>query len=355
MTGTVRVGYAGLDHHHRAPYLRTLADLPVEVTCACEPDPTFDVGSVADLGGVPVYGSVEELLDRESVDVLWVTLSNRDTPDAIVAAVERGVDVYTEKPAARTDADLERVAAAAERSGATVGVSYAWRGHPVSRELRERANEGFFGGVRSFEARFLASKLRFRDTDHYLFDRAASRGGILQWLGIHWIDLVPWILDDPVVEVAADTDSDHPGVDVEDSATLQVRTASGALGTFRCGYHLNEGRYDTYVGINGADAGSRWDPMGREFGFEGETTLELERTDDRWVSTPHRTLTYEYDGAPGYGGQWGREFARQFLDARESPGVSVPAGLDDARRVLRVLDAAYEAAESDRWVRVVRD
>lgn len=349
---TVDIGYVGLDHHHRAPYLETLAELPVEVTCACEPDPSFDVDMVDGLGDVPVYGSVEALLDREDVDVLWITLSNRDTPAAMMAALDRGIDVYTEKPAARTDADLVPVVKAAEVSDATVGVSYAWRGHPVSRELRERATEGFFGDVRSFEARFLASSLAFRDTDHYLFDRAASRGGILQWLGIHWLDLVPWILDDPVTAVAADTASEFGGVDVEDSATLQLRTESGALGTLRCGYHLNEGRYDTYVGINGADAGSRWDPMGREFGFDGETALELERTDERWTSTPWRTLSYEYDDAPGYGGQWGREFVEQFFRARESPDVDVPAGLEDARRVLRLLDAAYEAAGSDRWVSV---
>lgn len=347
----VRVGYVGLDHHHRAPYLDTLATLPVEVTCACEPDPSFDA-AVPGLDDVPVYDSVEDLLDGETVDLLWVTLSNRDTPDAVVTALDRGIDVYTEKPAARTATDLDRVIEAADRSDATVGVSYAWRSHPISRGLRERADDGFFGDVRSFEARFLASKLRFRDTDHYLFDRGASRGGILQWLGIHWIDLLPWILDDPVVEVAADTASGHPTVDVEDGATLQVRTASGAHGTFRCGYRLNEGRYDTYVGIEGSDAVSRWDPMGRVFGFDGETTLELERTDDEWASSPRRTLTYEYDDAPGYGGQWGREFVEAFLDARTSSGAVVPAGLDDARRVLAVLDAAYKAAESGGWVPV---
>lgn len=64
---TVRVGYAGLDHHHRAPYLETLASLPVEVTAACEPDSTFDADSVPGLGDAPVYDSADELLDSESI------------------------------------------------------------------------------------------------------------------------------------------------------------------------------------------------------------------------------------------------------------------------------------------------
>lgn len=346
------VGYIGLDHHHCEPYLQTLAQLPATVTCACEPNPAFDSGSVEGLNDVPIYRSTESLLESENVDIVWITLSNRDTPSVITTALDHGIDIFTEKPAARTSADLEPVVSAAESSDSTVCVSYAWRGHPIIRDLRNRAADGFFGNVRAFEARFLASNLIYRDLNHYLFDAAASRGGILQWLGVHWLDVIPWLLNDPIARVSADISYGFDGTDVEDGATVQLQTESGAIGTLNAGYYLEDERYDTHIAIHGTSGRCAWDPVGRTFGFDGQTTLELERVDGEWQSTPRRRITHDYDPSSGYGGQWGLEFVQQFLEARRSEETSVPATIRDALDVLRVLDAAYEAAESSQWVTV---
>lgn len=352
MSGTATVGYLGLDHHHCEPYLQSLDQLPVEVTCAAEPDASFTADTVDSLPtDATLYRSYRELLDAEDVDVAWITLSNRETPEVVRAAAERGIDVYAEKPMARTAADLEPVVDAVRRQDVTVAASYPWRAHPIARELRSRAAAGFFGEVRSLFARFVASGLSHRDTSHYLFDDEASRGGILQWLGVHWIDLVPWILDDPIVRVTARRTQGTADVDVEDGMDLQFETESGALGMLQSGYFLREGRYDTAIDIYGADGRASWDPMGRTFGFDDETALELDSEDDAWASSPRRTITYDYEPTPGYGGRWGLAFMRSFLDARAGDG-RVGADLGDALRVLRVLDAAYRSADEDRPVRV---
>ncbi|WP_255171485.1 Gfo/Idh/MocA family protein [Natrononativus amylolyticus] len=346
------IGYIGLNHHHTEPYLGTLAELPADVTCACEPDESFDTDAVDGLGDVPLYREPETLLEAEAPDAVWITLSNRETPRVVEAAVDRGIDVYTEKPAARTAADLEALVETAEGSDATVCVSYTWRGHPASAELRSRAAQGFFGDLRALEARFLASQLAYRDADHYLFDRAASRGGIVQWLGIHWIDLLPWILDDPIARVNASLEFETPGVDVEDGAVVQFELASGTMGSLQCGYYLREGRYDTALSITGMDGRATWDPMGDYFGFEDETTVEFESTSDEYASTPRRFLTYDYEPVPGYGGGFGYDFMAQFLEARVNDDVDVPADLRDALEVVRVLDAIYESAKAEGWVAV---
>lgn len=346
------IGYVGLDHHHAEPYLESISELPATLAAVCEPNEDFSVDEVNGVGTAPRYREPGTLLDEADPDVLWVTLSNRDTPAVIEAAVERGVDVYTEKPAARTAAELEPVVETAEESDATVGVSYTWRGHPASHELRSRAGAGFFGDVRSVGARFLASQLAYRDADHYLFDREASRGGIVQWLGIHWIDLLPWILSDPIARVNATLARGTSDVDVEDGAALQLEFASGGIGTLECGYYLREGRYETELSITGTDGRAAWDPMGDYFGFDDETTVEFESTRAEYASTPRRYITYEYDPMPGYGGGYGLDFMEQFLEARVSTDVAVPAGLEDALQVLRVLDAVYESADAGTWVDV---
>lgn len=345
------IGYVGLDHHHAEPYLRTLETVPASVTCACEPDPEFDASSVSSLGDVPIYDELETLLTSEPLDAVFLTLPNRSTPGTLEQALDAGVDVYTEKPAARTAAELEPLLSRVETADATVCVSYPWQSHPIATELRTLVDEGFFGDVRAFDARYVASQLSFRDTSHYLFDAEASGGGILQWLGIHWLQLLTWLLDEPITRVNASTTRGTDGVDVEDGATLQLKTASGALGTLQCGYYLGADLYDTHLDIYGTDGRSSWDPMGREFGFDGETTLELDDASGDWVSTPHRTITHDYDPEPGYGGSWGKAFIESFFDACDGDGET-PVTLDDALDVLRILDAAYESTETDEWVDV---
>ena len=346
------IGYVGLDHHHRAPYLESIERLPVEVTCACEPDESFDVDSIDDIGDVPVYHDAKQLLAEEDVDALWVTLSNRDAPDVIQAAAEAGVHVYTEKPIARTAAELAPVVDAVESSESVVCVSLNWRWHPISRELKRRIESGFFGEMRTFDTRFIASALHNRDADHYLYDREVSRGGIVQWLGVHYIDLLSWLIEeDPIRRVNASLSYGTPGVEVEDGATIQLETESGVVGNHQCGYYLREGRYDTQVNLYGSETQSTWDPMGPTFGFDDETTLELDSQRPEWASTPHRSITYEYTDVPGYGGQWGLEFMEDFLAACDGNGP-VPVGLDDAMRLLRILDAVYESADRGEWVTV---
>jgi predicted dehydrogenase len=348
---TPTVGYIGLDHHHCEPYLRSLDQLPVEITCACEPNQSFEIDSVGGLEYVPIYRDPEELIIQEDVDVVWVTLSNRDTPATIRTAVKSGVDVFTEKPAARTADELRDVAALVNSSDATVCVSYPWRMHPIATELREQARGGFFGDIRAFELRFVASQLAYRDTSHTLFDRDASRGGILQWLGVHWVDLIAHILNDPIERVNSSLTQHSDAIDIEDGCVLQLETASGAVGTLQCGYYLREGRYDTNISIYGTRGRAEWDPIGREFGFDDQTELTLETTGDEWTSTPQRTIVHEYNPAPGYGGRWGLEFIETFFEARNGD-TPVSVTLDDAMHVLCVLDAAYESAERDQWMTI---
>ena len=347
------VGYVGIDHHHTAPYLESLATLPVDLIAVCEPNESIPFDSVRGISEVQQFREYEVFLDEIGPDIIWVTLSNRDTPAVIHKALQRDIDVYSEKPGARTARELQPLVELERERDVTVGISYPWRSHPAAVRLREFAREGAFGQVRSVAGRFNASQVRFRDTDHYLFDNEASRGGILQWLGVHWVDLLPWILDDLIVRVCAVMDEDAT-VDVEDSASVQCEFESGASGTLSCGYYLRKGRYDTLLHITGMGGRAVWDPMGDYFGFDEETTLEYESTAKADAPAPRNYVTYSYEPTPGYGGEFGRQFMKQFLDARASSQVAVPAGLSDALRVLRVLDAAYESADSGSWVEVDR-
>jgi len=362
------IGYIGVDHHHRDPYFAIASGLDVDITAVCEPGRRVDVANltamddrpdeitteganVADLvRGATVYEDPDELIADSDVDIVWITYRNDETPAIVETAVEHGVHVISEKPIGRTAADLESVAVRANESGVTVSPTTFYRKNPIAMELRDRVRDGFFGDVWTVEGRFNASQLAYRNTDHYIYDRDSSRGGALQWIGPHWVDMMPWVLDDPIARVNAQT-HDADECDVEAGAVLQFETRDGTLGTYHTGYYLNDRGKDTSLGIYGTEAQART-PIHHD-SLQHEPTVPLELTADHsdWSGTATRTIDYEfsYDRFP----QWGdyvRDYFEAYFDGYETGNV--PATVDDVVQLLRVLDAAYESASRDEWVSV---
>jgi predicted dehydrogenase len=365
---TVNVGYIGVEHHHRDPYFAVASGLDLDITAVCEPgqeiavddltamderpdEITTEGQNVTDLvGGATAYTDPEELLADGDVDVVWITYRSDETPSIIDAAVDEGVHVVSEKPIARTADDLAPIARKANDAGVTVSPTFYYRTNPVAMDLRDRVEAGFFGDVWTVEGRFNASQLSFRDTSHYIYDAATSRGGALQWVGPHWVDVMPWILNDPIASVNArfhDADS----CDVDAGAVLQFETEGGTLGTFHTGYYLSDRSKDTHFGLYGTEAQAQT-PLHHDT-LMHEPTLPLDLTAEHfdWSAAPRRTVEYEftYDRFPAWG-----DFIYDYFEAFFA-GVEtgdVPATVDDAVQLLRVLDAAYESAQRDGWAAV---
>jgi Predicted dehydrogenases and related proteins len=365
---TATVGYVGFDHHHRDPYLAIASGLDVEITAVCEPGREIDLDGVAAMddrpdeittegqsvgdlvAGATVYEDPDRLLADADVDVVWITYRNDEVPGIVETAVENGIHVISEKPIARTADDLEPVAEYATDEGVTVAPTTFYRKNPVLLDLRERIREGFFGDVWTVEGRFNASQLSYRNTDHYIYDRATSRGGALQWIGPHWADLMPWVLEDPIASVNARF-HDADVADVDAGAVLQFETESGTLGTYHTGYYLDERGKDTHLGIYGTDAQARTPVHHDSLQHEPAVPLEITADDPDWSGTPRRTVEYEfgYDRFPAWG-DYVQDYFEAFFAGHESGDV--PATVDDAVQLLRVLDAAYDSAERGGWVDV---
>lgn len=362
-----KIGYVGVDHHHRDPYLQLSAALPVEVTALCEPGKDYTAKDVrphtdrpdeiategADISAIAeratIYADPEELIADSGVDVIWVTYRNDEVPDIIDAAIEHDVDVISEKPLARTAADLRPIAERAAAADVTVGVNYIYRYTGAAGVLRAKVESGFFGDIWSVDGRYIGSKLDYRNRAHYIYDDAISRGSALQWIGIHWIDLFMYVLGEPITSVCAQSRTPSDG-EIDEGMVVQFETASGVMGTFQTGYYLSEPEKDTRFAIYGRNATA--DTPVHHNQIDGETVpLETTSDDEAWVTAPKRRteLSYGYDRFPAWGDYVWKYFSDYFA-GRESGDV--PADVDDAVRVLSVLDAAYESADVGGWIDV---
>ena len=367
----LRVGYVGVEHHHRDPYFQIAATLPVEITAICEPGEEIDVADIAPLAdrpdeiesagedvtgvvaGASTYAEPQALIESGEVDAIWITYANDAVPAIVETAVENDVDVISEKPIARTAGDLESIAERADERGVTISPTYFYRANPIVEELRERIGSGEFGEIWSIEGRFIASQLSYRDTSHYIYDAERSRGGAFQWVGLHWLDTKMYVLDDPITRVSARlAEPAAAEVDVEAGGTVQFETRRGTLGTFQSGYYLGERGKDTHLGIYGTEAQART-PVHHD-AMADEPTAPLEIVSDRsdWAAAPRRTTDYEfaYEQFPAWG-DYVREFFARVVSGICGEGES-PTTAADAVRTLRVLDAIYESAASEQWVDV---
>ncbi|MBT5714323.1 Gfo/Idh/MocA family oxidoreductase [Candidatus Poribacteria bacterium] len=341
----IHFGLIGGAHPHSKAHLKTLQHLP-EVTAITVADADETVGAAyADEDKVTrVVTRLQDALDSDATHV-FVCARNDRAPGVIEACARAGKHIIAEKPLAVSLPAFDSARAAVEESGVTLTVVYQARLHPITVAARQFIADGILGTPIAAEARMVTSQVRFRDPSHWLFNDAQAGGGILSWLGCHYLDLLAYVLDDDYASVSAHAEClAGEDIDVEDVAMLSLRFRRGALATMTAGYLLAlspggymSGAYDTHIGVYGTKGRLWWDPV-------RSTTLHVESAHPSWASAPRREMQFEVASSPAYGGVYGEEFVRQFIRASLGEGEP-PSSLRDGVRVLELLDAAYRSAE----------
>ena len=183
--------------------------------------------------GGRVYGDLDELLDREGLDVLHVCTPHHLHAPMAVNALRRGVHVLLEKPVATTIIDAQAVADAAAAGPAMVGVCLQNRYNTTSRRIRALLDSGALGTV--LDGR--ASVTWFRDSGYYARRPwrgtwAQAGGGVLINQAIHTLDLLQWLLGD-VAHTRGHADRlVLDDIEVEDTAMMQLTHADGVRSIF---------------------------------------------------------------------------------------------------------------------------
>ena len=220
------------------------------------------------------FASVDEALAWGEFDAV-----TNVTPDAAHFAttmpfLAAGKHVLCEKPLATNAADAEAMAAAAARAGVVNMVNLSYRNVPALQKAAQMVREGAIGTIRHFEASYLQSWLTQPAWGHWdresqwLWRLSTAHGskGVLGDVGIHILDFATFVAGMEATQVSCllQTFDKAPGgrigdyvLDANDSATMQLRLANGALGTvaatrFATG-HLNDLRLRLYGQTGGLE------------------------------------------------------------------------------------------------------
>ena len=347
----------GIEHPHSLAHLRTLQALPeVGEILLWDESATALAAAVAKQGAKvsATYTNLDELLAHPDLFFVIGAIRNDLGPEIFIRTLEAGKHLMAEKPIGRTAADTERVIAVAKRTGAQLGVCYQNRTLPAVQLMRKLVSDGLLGPLVSVEMRMITTRVAARNPQGWLFKNAQSGGGILSWLGCHYIDMMRYVTGDEIVSVSAEVATrSGEAIDVEDVATLALRFRSGAVGSLHAGYMMalsgggyhNKAGYDTYGGFNGQLGRITWSSP------SSPIKLAVESIHPAWAAAPQRLFDLPLAESPAYGGVSGEQFLRAFIQAAQGQGQAWTTG-SDALQVARIVDAAYESSRTGRRIEV---
>jgi hypothetical protein len=154
--------------------------------------------TLARLGAPPAaeYAAADflRMLDKERVDAVVVTTLDRAHDEYIVAALDAGRDVITEKPMTIDAPRCRRILDAVERTGRRVTVTFNYRYNPVHEAVRRVLADGEIGEVGSVHFEWLLDVRHGADYFRRWHRDKANSGGLLVHKATHHFDLVNWWL-----------------------------------------------------------------------------------------------------------------------------------------------------------------
>jgi myo-inositol 2-dehydrogenase/D-chiro-inositol 1-dehydrogenase len=196
--------------------------------------------------GAKHAASIDQAL--EAADAVVIVTPTSTHADLIMAAIERGLAVFCEKPIALDLLSTQRVVEVVERMKARVQIGFQRRFDKGFQDARRRVRSGELGTVYSFH---MTSRDALPPPDAYI---ETSGGQFVDQL-IHDFDVTRWMFGDEVDEVyASGSTLGFPQYakwrDVATSAVV-LRLRGGAIGLLQAARH-NEAGYDIRVEVYGA-------------------------------------------------------------------------------------------------------
>jgi predicted dehydrogenase len=281
------------------------------------------------------YTDWREMLDKSRLDAVMICTPHNAHVAPAVAALNRGLHVFLEKPAADTIDGALQIAETAEKSGRVLTVGFNSRASPVWRGVRSAVHASDIGPLRQINLVWAIDGRLFRqrvveaawiqawraESDlqnamvedwmwaaNWRRDAAQMGGDALMDSGAHAIDVLLWIANAKPVEVVAFKTQHLAGPSA--TINLQTRLANGVLISVTFTDRLNEGdsEWSAYgvgrttllgdCGVITIDSVSLGVQSAKEAWMECNGVREQVQNEGEWIDTPAAWVNTILDGAP---------------------------------------------------------
>lgn len=347
------IGCGGIAHSHANAY-KKLGDR-IEFVACCDLDEKKAKDYADEFGFQKYYSDCYTMLRENKLDAVSVCTWNSAHAECTIAALNADCHVFCEKPMAMNANEAIEMKNAAEKNHKLLMVGFVRRHGNDAKMAKKLVESGELGDVYYAKAAYLR---RCGCPGGWFGDKSRSGGGPLVDLGVHIIDLSRYIMGNHKITsvfgatfdklgarndivLSADdwkssTTTEKDIFDVEDLATAMIRFDNGAVLQVETSFNLNIRENLNDISFFGSKAGYNLN--------SGElyTIINYQPAD----------IKLKGENTFNFGREFGRE-AKNFIDSIEGKAELVATG-DDGIELMRVLDAIYESAKTEKSVDIIR-
>jgi UDP-N-acetyl-2-amino-2-deoxyglucuronate dehydrogenase len=201
----------------------------LELVAVCDIDPIV-LNEHADKYKVPGYRDMEEMLQKEQLDLVALCTPSGIHPHQAVLAAKYKVHVMTEKPMATRWNDGVRMVKACDEAGVRLFVVKQNRRNTTLRLLKRAVTEKRFGKIHMVHLNvFWTRPQTYYDQGGGWRGTWEFDGGAFMNQASHYVDLLDWLIG-PVEKVQAMMSTTRD-IEVEDTGVLNIKWRNGALGS----------------------------------------------------------------------------------------------------------------------------
>ena len=338
----VGYGYAGKAFH---AYLIGLAQ-GIELYAISTRDPERQRAAATDHPQANIYGSLEDLLMDDSVDLVTFATPHDTHKELVIRAMEAGKHVVTDKIMCMNAAEAAEMIEASQRNGVMLSVFHNRRWDWDYLTVKKVIDEGLLGEPYLYEAGIMG----YRAPRGWRGSKARS-GGILYDWPAHFVDQALQLVPSEPTSVYCDIKyRDHWPTDIGNYAKLLIRFRNDAL-------------YQIEIGNLAMVGKPRWYVLGDlggliKYGLDPQEGPMRERNIDAAEEDPSHRATIRTVArgeeqelvVDSVRGSW-RSYYQNISDVLNH-GAELIVKPEQIYQLMRVYDAAMRSSETGEVVRL---
>lgn len=344
----LNVGVAGIGHVGKMHFFNLLKIKDVKVVGVADKSKK-NIKLAKNYGIEKTYSDYTDLFEKAELDAVIISLPNFLHSDCIKMASENGIDVMVDKPLARSSNEANGIISVVKKNNTRLMVSTNFRYFPHVKKLKREIDSGKIGNVVLATIEHIMNgpwshPLYPTPTPEWWFNKESVGGGALMDNGYHTLDLFTWIFGN--CDVQAVKLGFTYNLDVEDCATLIVKSKDGTTGVINCGWFSNVifPKLDFRIIAHGTAGYLNTDDLKPSSLYIHGAKEGIKNFGRRIIGKPLNLLSYTYYFA-SYA-----EILKTFLKCL-TEGVEFPISLDQQICVIKSIEQAYQIHNEQKTIK----
>lgn len=366
-----------------AQHIEAIRRIPgLAVRALVEPDTKPANKLAAELNIPECYSSIEELLEKCTVDVIHnCTPGNMHYPICKMA-ISQGIHVFCEKPLTLTVEEADELVTLAKEKQVAAGVDFIYRQNAMVQEIRERVRKGKLGKIFTVDTEYLQDWMMYEtDYDWRLEVSIGGRSRAVADIGSHCFDMIQFLCGERITEVFANLLTVHKirkkskkngtfsleknigtetiAVKNEDAAYILFRTENGIEGMVRVSQVLPGKKNAFSVSVGGELESLSWNQEYPDKMWIGnrECGNTLIYASPQFLSPEAACYAQLPSGHPiGWADSLKKGiemFYQSIRDEGYMDGQQSYPTFEQAAYVMRIVEACLSSNETGQWTKVV--